>query len=128
MLKDNVQYVTFKSGSKGSELTSNGETDDIFEDKVENTGISDDFTFTINPVYLANLKEVTVINDTFKGSLPIATQTRVILTDTLYDNGELLNPNNKKTLDNYLSGYDWTDDLVNWFNSEFNRDAEYVTF
>ena len=101
MLKDNVQYVTFKSGSKGSELTSNGETDDIFEDKVENTGISDDFTFTINPVYLANLKEVTVINDTFKGSLPIATQTRVILTDTLYNNGELINPKNKKTLDTY---------------------------
>jgi hypothetical protein len=101
MLKDNVQYVTFKSGSKGSELTSNGETDDIFEDKTENTGISDDFTFTINPVYLANLKEVTVINDTFKGSLPIATQTRVILTDTLYDNGELINPKNKKTLDSY---------------------------
>jgi hypothetical protein len=101
MLKDNVQYVTFKSGSKGSELTSNGETDDIFEDKTNDTGISDDFTFTINPVYLANLKEVTVINDTFKGSLPIATQTRVILTDTLYDNGELINPKNKKTLDNY---------------------------
>lgn len=101
MLKDNVQYVTFKSGSKGSELTSNRETDDIFEDKVENTGISDDFTFTINPVYLANLKEVTVINDTFKGSLPIATQTRVILTDTLYNNGELINPKNKKTLDTY---------------------------
>jgi len=101
MLKDNVQYVTFKSGSKGSELTSNGEIDDIFEDKIENTGISDDFTFTINPVYLANLKEVTVINDTFKGSLPIATQTRVILTDTLYDNGELINPKNKKTLDSY---------------------------
>ena len=101
MLKDNVQYVTFKSGSKGSELTSNRETDDIFEDKTNNTGISDDFTFTINPVYLANLKEVTVINDTFKGSLPIATQTRVILTDTLYDNGELINPKNKKTLDNY---------------------------
>ena len=101
MLKDNVQYVTFKSGSKGSELTSNGETDDIFEDKVENTGISDDFTFTINPVYLANLKEVTVINDTFKGSLPIATQTRVILTDTLYNNGDLINSKNKKTLDSY---------------------------
>ena len=35
MLKDNVQYVTFKSGSKGSELTSNRETDDIFEDTID---------------------------------------------------------------------------------------------
>jgi hypothetical protein len=40
----------------------------------------------------------------------------------------LLNRELFETLDNYLSGYDWTDDLVNWFNSEFNRDAEYVTF
>ena len=49
----------------------------------------------------------------------------------MYDDDDyqiLLNRELFETLDNYLSGYDWTDDLVNWFNSEFNKDAEYVTF
>jgi len=40
----------------------------------------------------------------------------------------ILNREVFNTLVNYLGGYTWEDDLVNWFNSEFNRDAEYVTF
>jgi len=33
-----------------------------------------------------------------------------------------------ETFDSYLNMDTWTDDLLNWFNNEFNKDAEYVTF
>jgi hypothetical protein len=94
MLKQDVQYVTFDSGSKGSNLTADGTLDDIFTNDTDKA-IKDtldaegeyEFQLTKNPIYLANLKEVTVINDHFKGELPIATQTRGIIIDNLYSNG-----------------------------------------
>ena len=112
MLRQNVQLVTFASGSKGAHLTSDGKTDNVFIDKEkkyvntevitegENQG-QDVFQFTKNPIYLANLKEVTVMNNYYKGELPIATQTRAIIIDNLYENGELKNPDNKKIVDEY---------------------------
>ena len=33
-----------------------------------------------------------------------------------------------ETFDRYLNEDTWTDDLLNWFNHEFNKDAEYVTY
>ena len=113
MLRQNVQLVTFSSGSKGAHLTSNGKTDNVFIDKEskyvnteiitegENQG-EDVFKFTKNPIYLANLKEVTVMNDSFKGNLSIATQTRAIIIDNLFENGKLKNLNNFQTVQNYI--------------------------
>lgn len=112
MLRQNVQLVTFASGSKGAHLTSDGKTDNVFVDKDkkyvnteviaegENEG-QDAFQFTKNPIYLANLKEVTVMNNYYKGELQIATQTRAIIIDNLYENGELKNADNKKVVDDY---------------------------
>jgi hypothetical protein len=102
MLKENIQYVAFDSCSKGANLTSNGKVDNIFTSK-DDKAIKEDAEFTVNPIYMANLKEVTVINEHFKGSLPIATQTRGILLDNLYREGKLINEKNKPVLDEYLS-------------------------
>ena len=110
MMKQNTQLVLFASGSKGSHITSNGETDNIFtneKDKYINTEVNekgeDVFQFTKNPFYLANLKEVTVINNTFKEHLPIATQTRAITLDNLFEDGELKNSDNKPFVDEYTN-------------------------
>jgi alkylated DNA repair dioxygenase AlkB len=102
MLRENIQYVAFDSCSKGANLTTNGKIDNIFANKDEKA-IKEDTAFTVNPIYMANLKEVTVINEHFKGSLPIATQTRGILLDNLYSEGGLINEKNKPVLDEYLS-------------------------
>jgi len=108
MLKQNIQLVTFGSGSKGAYLTSDGKTDNVFSDKemkFVNTEVNDEgeniFKFTNNPIYLANLKEVTVMNDSYKGELQIATQTRAIIIDNLFEDGELKNSNNKAVVDEY---------------------------
>jgi hypothetical protein len=112
MLRQNVQLVTFASGSKGAHLTSDRKTDNVFVDeekKYVNTEVitegenegQDVFQFTKNPIYLANLKEVTVMNNYYKGELQIATQTRAIIIDNLYQNGELKNADNKEVVDEY---------------------------
>jgi hypothetical protein len=110
MMRQNTQLVLFGSGSKGSHITSDGKTDNIFtnkEDKYINTEVdakgNDVFQFTKNPFYLANLKEVTVMNNSFKGHLPIATQTRAITLDNLFEDGDLKNPNNKAVVDEYTN-------------------------
>ena len=102
MMKENVQYITFDTGSKGSNLTADGTLDNIFANK-EDKSINEDVPFTINPIYMSNLKEVTVINEYFKGSLPIATQTRGILLDNLFSDGKLLNSDHAPVVNEYLS-------------------------
>jgi hypothetical protein len=118
MLKENVQYVTFESGSKIVSLTKDGKVDDIFVDdaKAINQKVNEqdetEVPFTLNPIYLANLKEVTVINEKFKKQLPIATQTRGIVLDNLYSNGEVINSKNEPILNEYLSSVkDYTEIL-----------------
>jgi predicted NAD-dependent protein-ADP-ribosyltransferase YbiA (DUF1768 family) len=137
MLKQDVQYVTFDSGSKGANLTADGTLDDIFtndtdkaiKDKLDAEG-EYEFQLTKNPIYLANLKEVTVINEHFKGELPIATQTRGIIIDNLYSNGEVKNAKNAELLNSYNQTIrDYTDilkeDLLNEVGFEF-IDGTYV--
>jgi len=128
MLRENVQYVTFGSGSKAANLTSTGKLDNIFASD-QQKAISDDVEFTLNPIYLANLKEVTVINDEFKGELPIATQTRAIILDNLFENGKIKNENNKQIIDSYLNTIkDYTkllqSDLLNEIGYVYNEETK----
>ena len=39
-----------------------------------------------------------------------------------------LNDELGETFDSYLNTGTWHDDLLNWFNSEFNKDAEYMSY
>lgn len=103
MLKENIVYTTFASGSKGANLTSDGKVDDAFAKNSNDKLFKDTITFTKNPIYLANLKEVTKINDYYKESLPIATQTRGIIIDNLFKDGELINQDNESVVNNYLN-------------------------
>ena len=110
MMKENVQYVTFDSGSKASTLTSDGKVDDIFNKGSKS--INDDSKFTINPIYMANLKEVTVINEYFKGTLPIATQTRGIIIDNLFQDGKIINSKNEPVVNEYLNSVKAYSDIL----------------
>ena len=108
MLKQNVQYVTFGSGSKAVALTKDGKLDNIFADKSAksiNTKVDendkDEFQFTLNPIFLANLKEVTIINQKFKKESTIATQTRGIVLDNLFKNGKIIDDKNEAPIAKY---------------------------
>lgn len=122
MLRENVQYVTFGSGSKAANLTSNGKLDNIFATEQQKS-ISDDVPFTLNPIYLAYLKEVTVINDEFKGKLPIATQTRAIILDNLFENGEIKNKQNEALVNSYLNT---TKEYTNLLKADLLNEIGYV--
>jgi hypothetical protein len=129
MLKDNVQYVTFKSGSKAVTLTNGGNVDNLFANSNENS-INEDFTFTVNPIFMANLKEVTVINEYYKKTLPIATQTRVIILDNLYNDGKLTNSDNAPLVNDYKNVVrDYSivlkDELLNKIGYSLNEDGNY---
>lgn len=107
MLKNNFQYLTFESGSKAATYISNGEIngkpDKIFADKEDKAIIDNMDSITPNEIFLAGLKEVTVINDELKKKIPIATQTRVINLDNQYSDGKIINKDNEPIVKNYES-------------------------
>ena len=102
MMKDNIQYVVFGSGSKVSTLTNNtdGNFDNIFGNK-DMTTVNQDAVITKNTIYLEYLKDVTKVADKLKNDISFPTQQRMIVLDSLFDAGDLRNTKNKSVVDNY---------------------------
>lgn len=104
MMQENIQYVTFGTGSKVSTLTSNGTVDDIYTDDTQ-TKIKpydkEKNIFTPNVIYLEYLKDVTKVNTSYKEKITFPTQKRGILLDGLFDQGLLLNDSNRTAINNY---------------------------
>ena len=134
MLKQNVQYVTFGSGSKAVALTKDGKLDNIFADKsaksintkVDENG-KDEFQFTLNPIFLANLKEVTIINQKFKKESTIATQTRGIILDNLFKNGKIIDTKNETAIAKYYKAVnDYTNILKDQLLNEIGYEYKYI--
>ena len=88
MLRNNIQYVTYESGSKVGGITSNGIADEVFTDSTQ-TKLKDKLTFTDNIIALEYLKNVTEVNNKFKGKIPFPTQLRGLILDGLYEQGKL---------------------------------------
>jgi hypothetical protein len=84
MLKSGTDYVTFKSGSKGVTITSDGKPDRLYD---ENGKIISKGDFTNNPVYVEYLKKSSSVNHYFKGKTVYPTQKRGLLLNHLYDQG-----------------------------------------
>jgi hypothetical protein len=74
MMKNNIQYLTFNSASKGATYVTDGginaKPDQIFKDKNFKEVADNLDGITPNEIYLAGLKEVTVINDQHKKKIP----------------------------------------------------------
>jgi predicted NAD-dependent protein-ADP-ribosyltransferase YbiA (DUF1768 family) len=109
MMKDNMQYVLFGSGSKVSTLTdrTDGKFDNIFGDK-DMTSVNKDAYITPNVIYLEYLKDVTKVADKLKNEISVPTQQRMIVLDSLFDAGDLRNTKNKEVVENYenaVAGY-----------------------
>jgi len=94
MIKNNIQYVTFPTGSKVGSVTSQvnekGEAvaDKIYDDK-DQKSLKTNIKFTPNKVYLEYLKDVTKVPVSYKNKTVFATQLRKLILSNLYRNGEL---------------------------------------
>ena len=88
MLRNNIQYATFESGSKVGNVTSNGKTDNVFTDDTMKT-IKDTIEFTPNTIYIEYLKVATNVNSKYKGEITFPTQLRGLILDGLYNEGKI---------------------------------------
>ena len=114
MLKNNVTYTLFGSGSKASTFTKTGKFDNIFADESQ-AKINMNADYQPNTIYLNYLKEVTAIAPKFKKEVTVPTQKRVLVLDALYNLGELKNTANKDIVDRYIKG---VDDYTNILKTE----------
>lgn len=125
MLKSNLQYVTFGSGSKVSTLTIDGSFDNIFADATQK-GISMEAPIRVNQLHLEYLKDVTKVATKLKKEISYPTQKRVLLLDGLFSVGEVINEANKEIADDYKKSVDdytevLTLDLLNKIGYEFDK-------
>ena len=100
MLRNNIQYMTFKSGSKAGSLTSTGKPDVIFADDT-NTKLKDELTFTKNTIYLEYLKNVTNVNSKYKATITFPTQLRGLILDGMFNQGIISENEYEKLSDEY---------------------------
>jgi exodeoxyribonuclease-5 len=89
MLEQNIQYLTFDSGSKVGTLTSDGEPDKAIDD---NGRFNDSIVFTKNTFNAGFLKEVTNVPNKYKGKTIFSTQLRKLILDGLYEQGAMTMP------------------------------------
>ena len=89
MLEQNIQYLTFDSGSKVGTKTSNGEPDNAID---ENGRFNESVVFTKNTFNAGFLKEVTNVPNKYKGKTIFSTQLRKLILDGLYEQGDMTMP------------------------------------
>ena len=130
MVKENISYVTFESGSKVGTITKNAkrtaytdkngvakeflsrEYDKVYEDQSTGAlldGITDlsneDNVFTKNTIHLEYLKNQLEIHDERKGSVIFSTQLRKLIEDGLVENGVPID---------YMQGEDASKRKITW--------------
>ena len=106
MMEDNIQYVTFQSGSKVGSVTSAKDSkgkaaaDVIYLDS-QMKNLNKDINFTPNTIYVDYLKNVTNVNSAFKNKSIFSTQLRKLILGSMYREGKIINPNNAATVKKY---------------------------
>ena len=124
MMKENLQYVAFGSGSKVATLTMTGEFDNIFGDETQKT-VSADAPIRKNVIYLEYLKDVTKVASKLKKEISYPTQKRVLLLDGLFNVGDVINKANADIANDYKAAVnDYTEtlalDLLNKIGYEYD--------
>jgi len=100
MMRNNIQYLTYESGSKVGNVTSNGKADVIFADDTQKE-LKKELTLTPNTIYLEYLKSVTNINAKYKTIVTFPTQLRGLILDGLFDKGAITKPEFDKLATKY---------------------------
>jgi len=105
MLRNNIQYLTFQSGSKVSGITSDGKADNIYKDDTKKE-LKDVMEFTPNRIYVEYLKDVTKVNNKYKDTITYPTQLRGLLLDGIYNEGNIIDEVFKKPAEDYKGAVD----------------------
>ena len=124
MMRENLQYVTFGSGSKVSTLTLDGNFDNIFSDDTM-TGVDENAPLQVNKIYMEYLKDVTKVSTKLKKEMSYPTQKRVLLLDGLFNVGEIINQANAEVAEKYKDSVNnytevLTLDLLNKIGYEYD--------
>ena len=83
MMKDQIDYVLFESGSKVSHI---GTGDNILN---PDGSVNKDSKFTVNTIYAEYLKNQTEVNSSYKGKSIFSTQLRKLILEGLYAQGKI---------------------------------------
>jgi hypothetical protein len=137
MMKGNIQYATFQTGSKvgsvTSQLNKDGKAvaDQIYDDNGAQKTLKSDIAFTPNTIYLAYLKNVTAVPIKLKGKTVFSTQLRKLIIEGLYENGKLVNQEYApfvKAYEDAVNGYTeiLKTELLNEIGYEY-KDGKYVS-
>ena len=97
MIRQRIDYVTVKSGSK---LNDYGKPTKIYKN-LETGELLDTIDFTPNNIHIEFLKEVTNTSDSFKFDITFSTQMRKLIEDNLYRSGKAINDRAKAAIDSY---------------------------
>jgi predicted NAD-dependent protein-ADP-ribosyltransferase YbiA (DUF1768 family)/alkylated DNA repair dioxygenase AlkB len=132
MLKSNMQYYAFGSGSKVSTLTMDGSFDNIFAPDSQEKAVSKDAPVRLNQIHLEYLKDVTEVSSKLKKEISYPTQKRVLLLDGMFDVGEIINSDHKEIVDDYINAVgNYTDiselELLNKIGYEYDPKTETYT-
>ncbi len=137
MMKSNIQYATFQTGSKVGSITSQLDkdgkavADQIYDDNGAQKTLKSDIKFTPNTIYLAYLKNVTAVPIKLKGKTIFATQLRKLILEGLYKNGKIVNDDNAPFIKAYEDAVNANTEilkieLLNEIGYEY-KDGKYVS-
>ena len=101
MMRDNIQYATFHSGSKiGTIKNEAGQFDKFYSEP--STRIMSNETLTPNKIHLRYLRNQVPINDYFKDKVVFSTQLRALIYNDLFNRGIPLNSNIGNLVKEYI--------------------------
>ena len=117
MLKNNVQYATFASGSKigGVSSTTDGKVDQVFEEGGKK--LKKDIVFTKNRIHGAYIKEAASVPSKLKGKVIFSTQLRKLILEGLKEYGTAVSPLAQELTDRY-------EGLINFYSDLLKKDLE----
>jgi len=111
MIKSGTHYLTFISGSKVGNVTSNGKPDQVFTDDTM-TKLKDTLELTPNILNLEYVKNVTEVNTHFKSKITFPTQMRGIILDGLYEKGDIADAHNAPIAEDYITSVKQYSDVL----------------
>ena len=105
MMEENIDYALFKSGSKVSTITRNGEQNKFYSNKEDRT-FDTNQTLTKNTIYLNFLKDQLDIAPKYKGTVTFPTQLRKLIENGMIEGGVPIDFESGLSLDERVEKWD----------------------
>lgn len=103
MMKQNIHYGLFQSGSKLATITKDGTADALYDSNTEERTVPVDAQYTPNTIFIQYLKNQVDINSTWKNKTIFSTQLRKLIINDLFKQGIPINNKLGKLVGKYES-------------------------